>query len=334
MSNGDGSLAAAVDQRIEECRVWRNGDLAEPGQNHNLYLGGTSVTLRFCEIHHSLTGHNVKSRAHHTRVEYCYVHHSANREFDLVDAAETVRPHSDAVLLGNIIAKDPKCGGNHTVIHFGQDGGKQHNGTLHLAFNTIATPFVSPVVELSAAGARAWLLGNVVASGTRQAGQKVGGARGRRCPAEYRRGIELVLRRFFRPGDRLGRPEQPFRSGGRRSVSGPPRRQLSIDAAGRLAHERCFHGRIAGASRGARAARHGGPAAIGLAISSCGATREAARGAKRHGRGLGSCFGPAVRLSTGTAPRIRCPAWPLRPCRQPPGSQPAHRSGSRKHSRT
>ena len=43
MSNGDGSLATAVDQRIEECRIWRNGDPAEPGHNHNLYLGGTSV---------------------------------------------------------------------------------------------------------------------------------------------------------------------------------------------------------------------------------------------------------------------------------------------------
>ena len=177
MSNGDGSLAMAVDQRIEQCRIYRNGDLSEPGYNHNLYLGGTSVTVRFCEIHHSLTGHNVKSRAHHTRVEYCFVHHSANREFDLVDAAETARPQSNAVLLGNIIAKDPKCRGNHTVIHFGQDGGKQRDGTLYLAFNTVVTPFISPVVELSTAGAKARLLGNVVASGARQAGQKAAGVR-------------------------------------------------------------------------------------------------------------------------------------------------------------
>ena len=98
-------------------------------------------------------------------MEYCYIHHSANREFDLVNAAETARPESDAVLLGNIIAKDPKCSGNRTVIHFGQDGGKPHNGTLHLTFNTIVTPFVAPVVELSTAEAKAELLGNVVASG-------------------------------------------------------------------------------------------------------------------------------------------------------------------------
>jgi hypothetical protein len=178
MSNGDGSLAAAVDQRIEECRIYRNGDPTEPGYSHNLYLGGTSVSLRFCEIHHSLVGSNVKSRAHHTRVEYCFVHHSSNREFDLVDGAETARPQSDAVLLGNIIVKDPQCNGNHAVIHFGQDGGKGRNGTLYLAFNTIVTPFVSPVVDLSTVAAKAKLLGNVVTSGAHQAGQKVGGARG------------------------------------------------------------------------------------------------------------------------------------------------------------
>ena len=93
MSNGNGSLASAVDQRIEHCAIHHNGDLARPGYNHNLYLGGTSVTLRFCEVAHSLTGHNVKSRAHYTRVEYCFVHDSANREFDLVDAAESRQVH-------------------------------------------------------------------------------------------------------------------------------------------------------------------------------------------------------------------------------------------------
>jgi hypothetical protein len=178
MSNGDGTLARGVNQRIERCAIFRNGDPAEPGQNHNLYLGGTSALLRFCEVHHSLTGHNVKSRAHYTRVEYCYVHHSANREFDIVDAAETVRPESDAVLLGCIIAKDAKCTGNHGVIHFGQDGGKGHNGTLFLAFDTIVTPFVSPAVDLSAHGSKAQLAGNIFSSGgARQSGQKVVSAR-------------------------------------------------------------------------------------------------------------------------------------------------------------
>jgi hypothetical protein len=173
MSNGDGTLAAALDQRIEHCRIHHNGDPTEPGYNHNLYLGGASVTLRFCEIHSSLTGHNVKSRAHHTRVEYCYVHDSANREFDLVDAAETVLSESHAVLLGNIIVKDPQCKGNRTVIHFGQDGGKQHDGILYLAFNTIVTPFVAPVVDLSASKAHAALIGNLITDGGQRQNKQV-----------------------------------------------------------------------------------------------------------------------------------------------------------------
>jgi len=178
MSNGDGSLSTAVNQRIEHCRIFHNGDPADPGYNHNLYLGGTSVTLRFCEVYSSLTGTNVKSRAHHTRVEYCYIHHSANREFDLVDAAETARPESHAVLLGNIIVKDPQCPGNRAVIHFGQDGGQQHDGTLYLAFNTIVSPFISPVVDLSAPKAKAVLVGNLVSDGgDRQSNQVLANAR-------------------------------------------------------------------------------------------------------------------------------------------------------------
>ena len=178
MSNGDGGPASALDQRIEYCEIHHNGDLAQPGYNHNLYLGGSSVTLSFCEVYSSLTGHNVKSRAHHTRVQYCYIHHSNNREFDLVDAAETARPDSHAVLIGNMIVKDPQCPGNRSVIHFGQDGGKQHDGTLYLVFNTIVTPFISPVVELSASKAKAHLVGNIVCDGgTRQSRQKIVAAR-------------------------------------------------------------------------------------------------------------------------------------------------------------
>jgi len=162
MSNGDGSLRAATDQLIESCEIHHNGTSKRPGYNHNLYLGGTSATLRYCDVHHSMTGHNVKSRCHVTRVESCYIHHSSNREFDLVDGKETGQPESDALLIGNVIFKDPDCRGNRNVIHFGQDGGGKHTGTLRLSFNTIVTPFASAIMRLSAPGARAHLTGNLV----------------------------------------------------------------------------------------------------------------------------------------------------------------------------
>ncbi|MBP7933076.1 MAG: right-handed parallel beta-helix repeat-containing protein [Phycisphaerae bacterium] len=178
MSNGDGTPATAVDQRIEFCEIHHNGDPAEPGYNHNLYLGGTSVTLSYCQIHHSLTGHNIKSRTHHTRVQYCYVHHSANRELDLVDSVDTARPDSHAVLLANIIVKDPQSKGNRGVIHFGHDGDQPRDGTLFLTFNTILTPFIAPIVDLSSPKTRANLTGNLITDGgARQNRQVMAAAR-------------------------------------------------------------------------------------------------------------------------------------------------------------
>jgi hypothetical protein len=165
MSNGDGSLGTGTNQRFENCIIHHNGDPAEPGFNHNLYLGGASATLFACEVHSSLTGHNVKSRAHYNRIECCYIHHSANREFDLVDSLETEFPGSDAVLVGNVIVKDPACEGNRAVIHFGQDGGKPHDGVITLVHNTVVTPFRSPVVDLSSGSAGARFYNNLVDDG-------------------------------------------------------------------------------------------------------------------------------------------------------------------------
>jgi hypothetical protein len=163
MSNGDGTPKTAVNQLIESCLIHSNGDLTDPGYNHNLYLGGTSVTLLGCEVRGSLTGHNVKSRAHLTVVAGCYIHDSSNREFDLVDAkGDTTAPDSNALLVGNVIVKNPTCEGNKNVIHFGQDGGNEHDGTLTLINNTIVTPFLSPVVALDAPKARAVFLNNLL----------------------------------------------------------------------------------------------------------------------------------------------------------------------------
>jgi len=162
MSNGDGTDAAAAQQLIESCEIHHNGNFEHPGYNHNLYLGGWSVTVRFCDIHDSLTGHNLKSRAHENRVEYSFIHDSGNREMDLVDGGDTEADASHTFVVGTVIAKDPRCRGNKNVIHFGQDGGRQHNGTLFLLHSTIVTPFLSPVVHLSSAGASVYAYGSIV----------------------------------------------------------------------------------------------------------------------------------------------------------------------------
>lgn len=172
MSNGDGTTNSANRQVITSCAIHHNGDKTEPGYNHNLYLGGTSVTVTECDIHHSLTGHNLKSRAHRTTILGCRIHDSANRELDFVDAADTESPGSDARVAGCTIEKAADCSGNRGVIHFGQDGGKMRDGKLVLNMNTIRTPFVSPVVVLSSPKARAVIGKNTIEnSGNQRSGQ-------------------------------------------------------------------------------------------------------------------------------------------------------------------
>jgi hypothetical protein len=184
MSNGNGQPTAAVDQRIERCLIHSNGSSAEPGQNHNLYLGGTSVVLTGCEIRSSTTGHNVKSRAHYTRVEYCWIHDAASRELDLVDGGgDTSVPHSDAVVLGCVIVKRDNSSGNRGVIHFGEDGGHGHVGTLFLVQNTIVTPYVTPVVEMSSSGSSVLMANNLITDhGAGSKGQKLVAALGKNAP--------------------------------------------------------------------------------------------------------------------------------------------------------
>ncbi len=149
MSNGKaGDAKAGSNQRIEYCLIERNGNMKDPGYNHNLYLGGTSATLLHCEIRNSTTGHNVKSRAHYIEIIGCFIHDAVNREIDLPEAWDTTRPNSNAVLIGNRIVKDPQCLGNRGVIHFGQEKGTRV-GNIFLFLNTIVTPFSSPMLSIT-----------------------------------------------------------------------------------------------------------------------------------------------------------------------------------------
>ena len=166
MSNGDYAKMSGAEQRIERSHIHHNGDASDPGFNHNLYLGGTSAFVLGCEIDHSLTGHNFKSRAHYNRLEGCYLHDSANRECDFVDDAKTtLSQNSHSLLLNCILVKAKESMGNRDVIHFGQDGNNAHNGALFLVQNTIITPYVSPVVTLSTRGSSLQIHNNIVYDG-------------------------------------------------------------------------------------------------------------------------------------------------------------------------
>ena len=78
------------------------------------------------------------------------------------------------MLVGNVLVKARNCAGNRGVIHFGQDGGGPHDGTIYLAHNTIVTPFISPVVTLSDPKAKAQFFNNLIwDGGAKQGGQRL-----------------------------------------------------------------------------------------------------------------------------------------------------------------
>ena len=167
---------AAADQLIEDCEIHHNAPPAgseaaagREGMAHNLYLAGESATVIGCNIHDALDGHNIKSRARFTLIEANYIHHARNREIDLVDSAMTVQAGANATVIGNVIVKtpqadeDPQRRGNRAVIQFGQDGQASRYGTLYLLFNTIVTPYVSPVVELSSPNVGLMMINNLIA---------------------------------------------------------------------------------------------------------------------------------------------------------------------------
>lgn len=171
MSNGEVAKQSGARQTIETCTITENGTIKDPGFNHNLYLGGTSVTVKNCNITKSITGHNIKSRAYLNAIIGNRIAHSANRECDLVDAVGTTNvPGSDSFLINNIIEKDPKCSGNKAVLHFGRDGNAAHNGTMWLIGNTIRSPFISPVVEVSSGNGVVFIDNEIDDVGTRQKG--------------------------------------------------------------------------------------------------------------------------------------------------------------------
>ncbi len=124
------------DLLIQSSEIASNGTSLFDGYSHNLYLGGTNTTVKFCYIHDALYGQNFKTRGHFTQLLYNFIADSQDGEVGLVDAAETAAANSHAVMIGNIVISKPRLSGYNSgrFIQFGQDSGGQHNGTL-FAFN-------------------------------------------------------------------------------------------------------------------------------------------------------------------------------------------------------
>jgi hypothetical protein len=123
---------------IENCEIDHNGTAAFSGYSHNLYLGGTGITISGCYIHDSTYGQNVKSRARFTALLYNRIENSQDGEVGLVDETATTTANSNAVMIGNVIVSKNRGGGwnSSRFVLFGAESGNSHNGTLFFINNT------------------------------------------------------------------------------------------------------------------------------------------------------------------------------------------------------
>ena len=166
---------------IESSEIASNGTSLFDGYSHNLYLGGTNATLRFCYIHDALNGQNFKTRSHYTELFYCYIADSQDGEIGFVDAAETGAVNSHAVIIGNVVVSKPRSSGYNSVrfIQFGQDSGGQHNGTLYAFNNTfIAGDSRVQFLSANATGACVVAVNNIFCGSDRVVGTVGGGISG------------------------------------------------------------------------------------------------------------------------------------------------------------
>ncbi len=127
------------DLLVEHSEIASNGALSG-ANSHNVYVGdGGTATFQFNYIHDAVSGQNFKSRSHFTQLLYNYIADSADGEIGLVDSDRTDEPHSNALMLGNVVVSSHRSAANNVAkfIDFGQDLGYPHRGVLYLIHNTL-----------------------------------------------------------------------------------------------------------------------------------------------------------------------------------------------------
>jgi len=124
---------------IEACDIGFNSTIEHNGYAHNFYMSGNRVVVRNCHIHDCLYGQNFKSRAHYNELWYNWIVDSNQGEVGPVDGkGATDRPHSNVLMVGNVIVSKPdRTGNNSKFILYGSESGGTHDGTLYLFHNTL-----------------------------------------------------------------------------------------------------------------------------------------------------------------------------------------------------
>jgi hypothetical protein len=134
LDNENGILSGAIansDIVIERSEFANNG--FGDGQSHAIYIGAVrSFTLRSSWSHGTRIGHNIKSRAATTVIEYNRIDDgptgTASYEIDLPSAG-------NARIVGNVIQQGPLTD-NTTIVAYGEEGSLQPGRSLDIVNNT------------------------------------------------------------------------------------------------------------------------------------------------------------------------------------------------------
>lgn len=143
---------------VEHSVFTQNG--AGDGRSHNIYVGKIKrLEIRFSTLQGALIGHQVKSRARETRLEY-------NRMLDGVGGRgsyEVDVPNGGlAVLVGNVLQKGPDAD-NMTLVSYGAEGLQHADNRLYLAHNTLVNDRNSGVFVQAPKDIACHLINNVFA---------------------------------------------------------------------------------------------------------------------------------------------------------------------------
>jgi len=168
---------------LERSEIAFNGTKDFDGYSHNFYLMGNRTVIRYCHIHDSLFGQNVKTRGHYTELWYNLIADSEEGEIGPVDGgARTAAANSNFLMVGNVVISKPNRKGNPSkYIDFGADGadGAKHDGTIFIYNNTFiaGTPRVC-FLRLSTDKSKGVVSNNIFIGSDKVVGEKGAGLKG------------------------------------------------------------------------------------------------------------------------------------------------------------
>ena len=141
---------------IERSRFVKNG--AGDGRSHNIYIGKIKrLNIRFTTLREAVVGHNVKSRAEETVLEY-------NRIMDGKEGTASYQvdlPNGGfGFLMGNVIQQGPEAE-NSTLIAYGAEGLQHPLNELYLVNNTVVNDRSNGIFVESPKGVSCALINNL-----------------------------------------------------------------------------------------------------------------------------------------------------------------------------